>query len=215
MTISSITLPDQPPDLLSESSEKLAIVVFSKSSSKNFPIALSIARQATLRQSSVDGRPIYVAYFDKTERGAKLAVSLLEYVGAWKGVIIYSCGRLIKSWYEFTDVLVCYLESCLCNDYRAHCFKMIDDPAYRPGESPGLSVPILSGLMSIKRVEVDRYTFPCVKIYQSMTFQTDHPASYQDQIQALGVKRLCHSCPNFDPAQFKKTGTIFYDEPEY
>jgi|SRR5690625_29829 len=211
MTNSSITLINEPISLLGESEGKLAVVVFPKSPSKNFPIALSIATQVTLRQTAMDSKAMYIASFSKSERDAKLLTALLECVGSWKGVVIYASGRIVSRWYEFTDVLSCYLESCLCTDYRAHCFKIIDDPEFQPIESLGLSISINVDPTPTKVVAVDRYTFPCAKIYQSTRINPEHPASYEDQIQASAVKRLCNLCPRFDPSSFRKIGTKIYE----
>ncbi len=56
------------------------------------------------------------------------------------------------------------------------------------------------------QVEVDRYVFPCSFLKARFRFQTDHPASPQDQIQAAAVKESCAWCPHFDPAGFRKSG---------
>jgi len=202
---------EQPVDLIRESSNRLVTVVFPQSPSKNFPIALSIAQQGIFRQAAIGGRRIHIASFDKDERGAKLAIALIECVGAWKSVVIYANGQLIKNWYELKDVLTCYLESCLCTDFRAHCFQVIDDPGFSEPSTLGLSISLRAGPTKTAKIAVDRYTFPCKKIYQSTDIDPDHPSSHQDQIQAAAVKRLCHLCPRFDPKNYKKIGTKTYE----
>src|SRR5690606_33405523 len=101
-------------------------------------------------------------------------------------------------------------ESCLCTDFRAHCFRIMDDPAFVEPSTFGLSISIREGPANIKYEIVDRYSFPCSKIFTSTRIDPEHPSSHQDQIQAAAVKKLCHLCPRFDPGNFRKIGTKTY-----
>ncbi len=66
-----------------------------------------------------------------------------------------------------------------------------------------------------QRVEIDRYLFPCSFLKPRFRFQTDHPASPQDQIQAAAVKEGCAWCPYFDPAGFRKSGVRVASVPVF
>lgn len=185
------------------------MVAFPKSTSKGFPMALATAQQATeFRFVESGGLLMHVAYFAPTERDAKLAIDLLAQAGGWKGVLVYSKGRPVKERWAFIGMLECYLESCDCVDPDAHCCVVIDDPHFVPVKS--FSMTITLGEATTKPVEVDRYLFPCSRLWPSMRFQPDHPSSLQNQVQAAGVKSGCYACPRFDAARFEKITTATY-----
>ena len=188
----------------------LLVVVFSKSNSKNFPLALNIAEGATqFAVADINGRPTYFACFGKNQADAGRAVALLDYVRAWKGVQIFSRGKLLQSPYHVVEVLNCFLESQSCRDSSAHCHKVIDDPFSEEVDEMGLSFSIrLTDQPSLKHeVEIDRFTFPCQLLLHRFRFQKDHPATPEDQIQAAAVRQGCDWCPNFDPDNWNKIGT--------
>ena len=127
--------------------EALIVVAFPKSSSKNFPFALSLAEGAE-RYSvfAIAGKPMHVAAFSKTEADAGKAVALLSYIANWRGSMIFSRGRMLQSGYKISQVLDCYLSSCACRDQKAYCHKIIDDPF-----SPFIQDMSISEGTSIKR----------------------------------------------------------------
>ena len=207
----NITTVGRPVDPFAESSQRMALVAFPKSTSKRFPFALSIAQQASRFEiAEMDGARMHVAYFTPGEREAKIAVALLSEISDWKGVMLYSKGQRVKGLWNFVDILNCYLKSCRCTDPSAHCFVMIDDPKFVPVKSFGMTFSISTEPVATKPVEVDRYVFPCSRLHPSMKFQHDHPSSLQDQIQAAAVRESCHLCPRFDPTQFRKVGSVIY-----
>ena len=56
---------------------------------------------------------------------------------------------------------------------------------------------------------VDHYLFPCSYLLEfGFRFQTAHPASPEDQIQAAAVKAGCAWCPYFDAGAYEKLGTV-------
>jgi hypothetical protein len=81
------------------------------------------------------------------------------------------------------EVIDCFVQSCECTDIKAHCHEVMNDPKYSPYD------------YSYGRKRIDRYIFPCKHLMPWMRFDSEHPSSYQDQIQAAGF------CENREAAQ--------------
>lgn len=185
------------------------IIVFAKSSSKNFSLVLSAAEGAKkFIRLDVGGADTYFACFGKDRIDAGRALTILDYVYSWKGIQCFSKGRLLTDLYRLKDVLNCYLNSQLCRDPKAHCYTIVDDPLISATRNTELCLSIrLGSSPSYKqRVEIDRYSFPCNRIFPHFRFQKDHPATIEDQIQACAVSMGCDWCPNFDADKWKKVG---------
>lgn len=203
-------------DPFQESINALIVVAFPKSSSKNFSFALAIAQGASKYSiAEIGGSKMHFAIFEKKQADAGRASALLSYVAGWKGVMVFSNGKLVSNNYMLSEVISCYLESCSCRDSKAHCQKVIDDPFSDEvaDMSMSFSIRLVEEPVVKKAVDVDRYAFPCKLLFNRFQFQKDHPSSPQDQIQAAGVKHNCDICPNFYPDDFKRVGvrTILKD----
>ncbi len=202
-----------PIDPFQESLDNLLVIAFFKSRAASYPIVVGIA-EAAARYGifSIDEKPMHVAVFGKTQADAGKASAIIWYTLGWKGVLVFCRGKLIPNGYPILEVINCFQESCSCRDKRAHCQKVIDDPFIeKQAESRtpmSISIKITSDPQrTMKRdLKVDRYVFPCKYLYPRFTFQTDHPSSPEDQIQAGAVKAGCDICPNFEPDQYRKIG---------
>ncbi len=197
-------------DLFVESIASLVVVAFPKSNSKNFSFALSLAMSAgKYGNARFDDKDMHVACFSKTQADAGRASALLAYVGGWKGVLVFSGGKIVQHTHQISQVISCYLESCACRDSRAHCLAIIDDPASEIGRNVDLSLTIrITDKPSPKQqVEIGRYAFPCSYLLPWFKFEMEHPASIEDQIQAAAVKRGCDFCPHFDTANYRRVGS--------
>jgi len=186
---------------------RLLAIAFPKVNSKNFPMALDLAKRAThYGTAEIGGTPYHVASFEKTKRDAILCDALLKQVKGWNGMMMFSDGIHIHGIIEITLIIGCYLKSQLCRDPDAHCITIINDPDVVRPRSFGFAIEV--GPVDTRVEVVDQYAFPCSLLLPDMKFQRNHPASYPDQIQAAGVESMCHICPRFDPDNFKKAGTI-------
>jgi hypothetical protein len=198
-------------DPIAESFDCLLVVVFSKSTSKNFPLVLAVCGNLDRFWTiDVGGKEAYFARFDKSQIDAARAVVLLGYIGGWKGVQIFSQGKLLNNTYEVEMVLECYTESGSCQNLSSHCHKVIDDPFSDEivrDRSMGITIRVTENPVYKHEVEIDRYLFPCKYLLSRFRFQRDHPASPQDQIQAGAVEEGCNWCPNFNLDEWKKVGT--------
>lgn len=205
-----------PPSLFTHESlsrlsrDYLVIVLFVKSRSDAFPWAFEVASRAQLfAERDLDSLKLFVAGFVSTFEGAAQAMDLIHYVRGWKGTHFYAQGRMVIGEMEpaflMESVLQCFADSCASRDYRAHCFRLIDNPfdplaPYRNLEH------IAPHFRHVEAKSDDgTYIFPCKHMLQWFRAQRDHPASIKDQIQAEGVDKMCDVCPRFEPDDFGVT----------
>lgn len=194
-------------DLCRISHDYLVIALFVRSRSDAFDLALEVARGAELfAERDLETMKVFVAGFAPTFSGALRSMDLIHYVRGWKGTHFYAKGRMIigemPQAFALEGVLQCFAESCASRDYRAHCFRLIDDPCnplapYRTFEHIGRYFRHFEA-----KSKDGTYVFPCRHMLQWFRVQRDHPASIPDQIQAEGVDKMCDVCPRFDPDDF-------------
>ena len=195
-------------DPFQESMNCLIVIVFPKSSSKNFEFALNLAQGASKYNiTEISGKHMHFAAFSKNQADAGRAMALLEYISSWKGTMLFSGGKLIQTGWHVSQVIGCYLESCSCRDSKAHCNTIIDDPFINTVQNMSMSISILARPALKKELKIDRYAFPCKYLYSYYRFEKDHPSSPQDQIQAAAVSKGCDICPHFNPDDFKIVGS--------
>lgn len=175
--INKVSINSAPIDPFQESLNSFLVVAFPKSSSVNFSLALVIAQGAS-RYGIVEigGKQMHCATFDATQADVGRASALLRYVNGWKGVMLFSKGRIVTSDYQASQVIDCFLESCSCNDSKAHCQKVIDDPFSDTYQSLSMSISInfTDQLSPKKEAKIDRYIFPCKYLSGWFRFQKDH-----------------------------------------
>jgi len=198
--------------------DNLLAMSFSKSTSTVYPIVVNIA-QGAMAYDEIEAakKTIHFVVFDKTEKDAGRALTILRYAEGWKGIQVFTNGIMAQSLWKVSEVLKCYLEACACNDWRAHCQEIIDDPYnnvlkkhHESIRSRRLSVDITykKGIQPPKQgIKVARYLFPCTYVHANFHFKTDHPSTPEDQIQAWAIHQGCDWCPHFDPANYKEVGT--------
>lgn len=192
------------------SREYLVLALFARSRSEAFPWAFEVASRAPLfAVRDLESMKIYVAGFLPTFEGANQAMDLIHYVRGWKGTHFYAQGRMIIGEMEpalhLESVLKCFADSCASRDYRAHCFRLIDNPfdplaPYRRFDHIHMHFRHFEA-----KAEDGTYVFPCTHMLQWFRAQRDHPTSIPDQIQAEGVTKMCDVCPRFDPDEFGVT----------
>lgn len=192
------------------SRDYLVIVLFVKSRSDAFPWAFDVASTAPLFvERDLETLKIYVAGFVSTFEGATQAMDLIHYVRGWKGTHFYAQGRMIigemERAFRLESVLKCFADSCAARDYRAHCFRLIDNPfdPLAPYRSFDHIAPYFRHFEA--KADEGTYVFPCRHMLQWFRAQRGHPASIQDQIQAEGVDKMCDICPRFEPDDFGVT----------
>ncbi|HDR9497035.1 TPA: hypothetical protein QDC06_000220 [Burkholderia cepacia] len=192
------------------SGDYLVLVLFVRSRSDAFPWAFDVASRAPLFvERDLETLKIYVAGFVPTFAGATQAMDLIHYVRGWKGTHFYAQGRMIigemEQAFYLESVLRCFADSCAARDYRAHCFRLIDDP-FNP-LAPYRNFEYIAPHFRHFEAKADdgTYVFPCKHMLQWFRAQRDHPSTIQDQIQAEGVDKMCDVCPRFEPDDFGVT----------
>lgn len=186
-------------------SRSMAIAIsFPASRAAAYDAAVNVAEQAeAYRVATVGKSRFHLAGFGRTRAQASLALSLCGYIRSLKGVQYYGGGKLLLGWVAVESVLLCYLEATACNDFRAHCYRTLDeDQMYRRPRRPGNYVNIGPG--APVDGEKPRYLLPCTYLLKNQFgIDPDHPSSPQDQIQAAGIERGCDWCPHFNPKELK------------
>jgi hypothetical protein len=210
MTNNSLVATTPPIDLLKESALHLMAVSFPKSRAASYQASVNIAKQAMLySEMEIGGETFHHAVFGRDAEDASRAYSLVKYLTSLKGVQIFAGGKIIQNPVRVGSVLSCYLEAIACNDWRAHCFQVIDSPYKRTKEEmdeafqDALDINKMPNGTTRPRV---KYLFPCSFIYrfERLLITTDHPSSPENQIQARAIEHGCDWCPQFDQNGFKK-----------
>lgn len=189
-------------DLVKDSIEQVIAVSFPKSRSAGYSAAVNIAQQADkYAEADMNGTLFHFAAFGHSREQVAFALSAIRYLEGIKAVQCYAGGKLVLERYRVESVLTCYLEACACKDHRAHCNKVVTNPFNGPVLDNGRVDLDFDGSGS-----VGGYLFPCAFLLQwgNPGIQHGHPASPQDQIQAMAVNKGCDWCPNFKPADFKQ-----------
>jgi len=202
-------------DLIRASIEHLLVISFVQSNSHIYPIAVGIASGAHLYDQILIGKKLFhCSAFSRTREDAARARAVLQHIYGWKGIQVYAGGKLIQNAWPVITILECYLEAGGCNDWRAHCQDVIDDPYINPPKFKYTIRVADANRPNFKQaLFIDRYLFPCSYLHSRFKFQIDHPATAENQIQAAAVKEGCDWCPNFNAGNYTKKGTrkIEYD----
>lgn len=197
---------NQELDPFKVSDGMLLTVAFPKSRSKQYPIALAIYERVVKRGTAeIGGTTYHVAAFEKNRQDAALCKALLECTKNLDGVMMFIDGMLVDDDVDVRLMINCYCRSFLVSNPAAHCLKIIDDPKYKEKRFAGYVISI--NPVKYNAHQVDQYGFPCKQLWQHMNLDPDHPATYQEQMQARAVEYSLHACPKFDPANFHKTGS--------
>lgn len=196
---------NQELDPFKVSDGMLLTVAFPKSRSKQYPIALAIYERVVKRGTAeIGGTTYHVAAFEKNREDGSLCKALLECTKSMSGVMMFIEGMMVDDDVDIRLMIDCYCKSHLVKNPAAHCLKIIDDPKYKERRYSGHVITI-NPVRHIAH-QIDQYSFPCKLLWQHMNLNPDHPASYQEQMQAVAVEHSIHTCPRFDPANFQITG---------
>lgn len=198
-------------DLINDSLTHLLTVSFGKSSSPSYPLAINVAKGASkYDEIKVSNNIAHLAAFDKNREDAARALFLLHYISDWKTTQIYGGGKLLQTFYRVSYTLRCYLEATACDDWRAHCHTVIDDPFYEAEVNTALGFTIVMFPDQAEKKTpkmIGRYIFPCAMLRHDFHHRTkEHPADPIHQIQAEAISIGCDICPYFNPKEYKKVG---------
>lgn len=197
-------------DIYAELQRHLLVVVFMKSNSVNYPLAVEVAKTAgKYAEVVVAGKLTHFAAFSRDRDSAAGAQLLIDYIRDWKSTKVFAGAQLSQRIWRVDEVLRCFMSATACNDWKAYCHSVIDDPANKgklapmtmtikiamPGEIPVASEP---------QKEPDKYIFPCRLIRSYNVIDHRHPSSAIDQIEAAAIEHGCEWCPYFDAAAYRR-----------
>jgi hypothetical protein len=193
-------------DLIADSITHPLAVAFNKSSSPNYLAAVEAAKHAHKYSEVQLGKSsIHMAVFSADRVQLSRALHLIRYINGLKSTRIFAGGKLLASSFQTEEVINCYLSSLECNDWRAHCHKIVIDAFMEERSTRNAMIDL--NIFDSKHNE-NRYLFPCSYLAgyggSGLVLQKAYVASPTDQIQALAVKKGCSWCPNFKPGDFKK-----------
>lgn len=199
-------VPAVKVDPFEDSRRHLLAITFPRSTSPTYPLAVSVANGAVKHETVTIGRTLtHFVVFDRTPDGVARALALLGYVATWRGVQVYAGGKMIPRAWTINEVLHCYAVGCACNDWRAHCLEVIDEPLSERSFGGSFTITVsLERIANQPPKSVARYTFPCRYLRRYFRFEHGHPATVPDQIQAAAVAHGCDWCPHFNPGNFVK-----------
>lgn len=194
-------------DLIRASLTSLLALSFAKSSSQSYRLAVHLAQQAAFYyEEKIGSHIVHSVAFEKSREDAARAVALLQYIGGWKSTQIFAGGKVLQDKYRISQVLRCYLEAAACDDWKAHCHTVIDDPFAARHYSDGPSIVISASPLRFSQ-EIDEYLFPCSYLNPFFRRKSDkHPSDPIHQIQAAAITVGCDLCPFFDAKEYKKVG---------
>ena len=177
-------------DLMLASKDALLAIMFCKSSSPNYQMAVAVAKSAQgYSDGEFCGRVLHFVLFGKTHEEAVKAKSLASYVGQWKGSQVFAGGKTAQTFYEIFQVLDCYLTASACRDPKSHCHVVTPEYEIHPDD-----------------IKDGPFIFPCrhLQSWQFHDINRNHPSTIQDQLQAAAIHRGCDWCPNFNSADLTK-----------
>ena len=196
---------EQYDDPIELSKNNLLVIVFARTKSPYFKMALSIATGAFKFSSyELDKDIIYTCTFDKTPEQAARALLLLRYVDGWTTKQIFVAGKLYtgSGYYSLGSILECYQNACQCLNAKSHCLSLTNRLFRDVYYSQGLSLSIFSDEKT-KQKET-QYVIPCKKLENRPIERGEHFGSWKEQIQALAVENNVDWCPMFNLDYFRQ-----------
>lgn len=189
-------------DIFTLSKGQLLAMVFGKTSSPYYTMALAVARGALHYKEQPLGKSvIHTCVFGKSSEQAARAIAMLRYVENWSTTQLFVGGRpYIGSMYQLIDTLNCYQMACQCNDASAHCLKIVSNPFERENLTR-IEIPLFDTGSTPKPV---RIAVPCSKIADQLRLVKEHPSTWSDQFQALSIKATVDWCPKLDMSKFRQ-----------
>ena len=202
MNILTILPPNARIHPLSHLYENKFVVFVSKSLSKNMPLVLNMLQQANdFAEINIGGKTVYAAAFEVTMDKAMLLYGILDLAMTWKGFSLFYNKRVIIEYSKMMDTLNCFMKASDCNDYKAHCNIMDRDIEYQNRMT--IVISLASNPIQEKK-QTTTWLIPCRKLYYARRdLREDHPATMNNQLQALAINQSCHWCPFLKIDDFK------------
>lgn len=197
--------------------EHMVAATFVKNSSKNYRRLVQLCKTAmAYHEEEIDGTLQHFVVFSRSAQDCQRAVAFLEEAENWNSLKIFVNGRLQFNSWDIRGLILCFLNSLDCQDPAAHCHREVRSSALGMIATPFV-VPLNRERFRELQDEINdresrKFLFPCSRLLdKNFRFQTDHPSSFESQIQAAGVRTGCALCPNFAPSRFRKLAPTFWE----
>lgn len=167
------------------SREHVLGVMFPRSRASAYPSVVAICKGADRYwEREAETLLHHFAAFGKTPEQISRALAVANYANTMTAARFYARGLPIVDTQRLYESLKCYVQSLSCADVRAHCIRVMRNPE-----------------------DMLDYLVPCNLIaarWPTWKITRLHPASAQDQLQAMAVEAGCDWCPNFDASGLKR-----------
>lgn len=193
-------------DPLKASLENLLVITFAKARSPNYHLAIKVAQTCSgYAEFDIENSKVHFIAICPNPDDVSRALLILQYTSGWSTSQVFCKGQLLKNTYNLTSILECYLESAKCDDYKAYCFGVIDDPSLKRPRTTNFTIKIAVNDEAPEK-PIDRYIIPCKFLgHYGTNLIPDHPSSFRNQIQAQAVQKGCNICPRFNADNFQKS----------
>jgi hypothetical protein len=176
-------------------------LIFFKPRSPQWPLVKAMLQNT---DKFIERQSISVALFKASKQSINIAWGVYSMVNTWKSVHCFTMWRKIHGLWEIRW-LECYIKALKCDDKKAHCCRVITDPAVAN------SMQVMTISLELEKpktprliVVQDKYITPCSNITSYRWGDPNHPSSYKDQFQAHAVYMGVDDCPLFDISGFRK-----------
>lgn len=186
-------------------------VLFTKSSSKHYTAAITLAQKAAqYTEHEIDGVKYHVAAFSSEPKQFMLAGVLIDYVAGWKATVVVCGGRRLHNHFKFSELVSCMGTASQCADPKAHCCEVIKR-AFAEDPYPQISQTMLvfrfPGEIPVQEetpVPEAAYISPCRLLRLSGRLSRHHPSTPEAQIESMSKAGFIDVCPYFNAALFRE-----------
>jgi len=167
------------------SREHVLGAMFPKSKATAYPSVVAISKGADRYwEAETNGLLHHFAAFGRTPEQISRALAVANYANTMTAARFYARGLPLVDLGRLYESLKCYVQSLSCHDPRAHCIRVVRN------SEDGFDYFVPCNLIASR--------WPTWKISRL------HPASAQDQLQAMAVEAGCDWCPNFAATGLKR-----------
>lgn len=179
--------------------DALVGIIFPRTTARAYPAMLALAARAMRHVEISDGGTVFhLAAFDRGEQPAQDAIALIQLASKLRGFQLFTGGRVNRNAIRAIDVLECYSNAEACSSRDAWCQQVTRAPFRRESASGRIEFRFSADMAAPAQRPL--WLFPCRFVLEGAFWaEPHHPASYEDQIEAAGIKRGCAWCPNFSP----------------
>lgn len=178
--------------------DALVGIIFQRTTARAYPTMLALAARAMRHVEIDEGNQHYhLVAFGHGNEAAQDAIALIHAAMRLRGFQLFTGGRINRNALRALEVLECYSNAESCASRDAWCQQVTRAP-FKRDHNASASAQVFPA--EIHKENPPLWLFPCRFVLDGAFWaEPRHPASYEDQIEAAGLKRGCAWCPNFQP----------------